>query len=351
MNKLVKLVTLSVLALMLPACLSELMLRLDTEQFTAEASANLAKSDEAFDQLIKSDRELWSVLYQLDQDCLPPDLGPVFLYVDVQDEKEWCTASQAPGTHKLEAGLTFQTLQTQKQLVVASISYVKALTNAVARKSKRAEHFAQAHGDLELISTALGKSNPINAKQATAVKGLLEFLTELERDAASAKAILAILKQKGPTAAAHFDALRSELEGTEAYTESNLIAVRNLALVGMKLGENDSFLRSRLLDAYHSADDRTRSTALKRAECLKRAESAGSDGQAETERQAARDAAAYECRNPMAALVGVTLETHRELLNLSSGEYSEEQRARLAHLAFRRFLSAVRMLVDLRAAI
>lgn len=49
-------------------------------------------------------------------------------------------------------------------------------------------------------------------------------------------------------------------------------------------------------------------------------------------------------------MVAATIEVHQELINLSEGKYSDEQRARMANLAFRRFIDTIRILLDLRAA-
>lgn len=295
-RKLMTLLLTLALSLALSACVKDLMLRMDSEEFTKVAKEALTHSDQTFDGLIKSDRDLWVALYTLDRDCLPPEFGPVFIYTDPPEFDEWCVRSAATGAIELKAVVTYQSIESQKQLVRALLSYVTALTNAVATKSKRADHFADASADLGTFFEALDKESPLDDTRTKAVKGLLDFVSELERDAASAKAIRAILKAKGATATADFTTLQNALTGVETFTDANLSTVRDLANVAMKFGELDAFARGRLMDAYHSSLDRNSLTALKNDVCLKKADKAGAALESPQAQENAREDAKYAAK-------------------------------------------------------
>ncbi len=315
------------LAFGLAGCAHDALLREETGAFAKHAGAAAEAGITFYDDVVGADRALRTTLIVLDRNCLPAEINA--------GHPALCTLGEA----KVPIGGVFtpETFEREYAQLRFLASYIGALAKFAGDiDSNSGANFEAAKEDLEAFRALFGNGKPVLDDDRTeAVSSLLDFLNQLANESASAKQIRLLLETQGEHAATALETLATGLLEDNVQLESALRTNAGLQRFIVRHGlVDDPGTRGALLTSYYAAGDLDRATTAKRTRCL------ASDRP---------DAEKRFCGAPAAGLMHAAADAHRELVVLSTGTLNVRQRARLARLSYERFVTAVKLFVDLRS--
>lgn len=299
------------------------LLREETAAFAESAAVATDRGVAFYDDVVDADRELRKMLLKLDAGCIPSEFAAGTPQCRIGD------AATAVGGSLPRSTFAFERAQ-----LSFLANYIGALADLAGDvESHAGANFESAIGDLEAIRALFGSSSAlISDERIAATSSLLDFINELSKEHASAKAIRQKLESDGPRAREAFDVLAAKLKEDNRFLTGALDEQKKWSqfVVARQLIDAPEARAAALTSAYATADlldeqdERTKRCTATASPAMK-----------------------PYCGAPAAGLMAAAAIAHSDLISLAAGNYTAEHKARMAKIALKRFVAAAKLFVSL----